>query len=207
MKTIDIMNRFGHWTVLQKHHDEMWLCRCVCGNERKIPEAWHLSGFSKSCGCRKSRARDLRRRRFGRLTALEPVAEKNQDGSLRWRCECDCGNETIVSSNHLLQGHTTSCGCKKDAFREGKKYVEGTCLEILFSPKLRSNNTSGHTGVHKKRSKWIAYITVGRRFYWLGSYDHYEEAVAARRKAEEEWKKMLSEKLDSDLPDLLSTGD
>jgi len=54
------------------------------------------------------------------------------------------------------------------------------------------------TGVHKKRSKWIAYINVGKQFYWLGSYDKYEEAVAARKAAEKEWKKKLYEQMESE---------
>ena len=189
-KTIDIGYKYGNWTVLKKNRDETWLCQCRCGSKGDIPEVWLRSGFSKSCGCRKSR--DIRQRRFGRLTSIEPVAEKSIDGSIRWRCICECGNETIVSSNHLLQGHTTSCGCKaKNFFREGKTHVDGTCLEILFSSKLWSNNTSGHRGVHKKGSKWVAYITVAKRFYWLGSYDRKEEAIAARKKAEEEWKEKI----------------
>ena len=81
-KSIDAGHKFGHWTVLKKNRDETWLCQCRCGNKGDIPEAWLLSGFSKSCGRRRSRARDIRQRRFGRLTAIEPVAEKNTDGSI-----------------------------------------------------------------------------------------------------------------------------
>ena len=187
--------KFGYWTAIARNHDETWLCRCRCGNEENIPETWLISGFSVSCGCRKSRAKDLRNKRFGMLTSIEPVKEKNRDGSIRWLCICDCGNQTVVSSNHLLQGHTASCGCRSlSAAREKKTHVGGTCLEILFSPKLRTNNTSGHTGVHQKRSKWVAYINVGKKFYWLGSFDRKEEAIAARKKAEEEWKTLLFEK-------------
>lgn len=189
---IDILTKIGHWTVVERINEEIWLCRCRCGNESHIPEEWLLSGFSKSCGCRKSRAKDLRNQRFGHLIAIGPEAEKNPDGSIRWRCICDCGNETVVSSNHLLQSHTTSCGCQRlIAARESKTHIEGTCLEILFSPTIRANNTSGHTGVYKKRSKWAAYITVANKHYSLGSYETKEEAVAARRKAEEEWKEKL----------------
>lgn len=28
----------------------------------------------------------------------------------KWRCECDCGNETIVTRDRLLRGITRSCG-------------------------------------------------------------------------------------------------
>ena len=192
MQIIDVNHKYGYWTVIERNRNRTWRCRCHCGTEQNIPEAWLLSGFSKSCGCRKSKAKDLRQQRFGRLIAIGPVAEKNPDGSIRWQCICDCGNETIVSSNHLLQSHTTSCGCQTlIAARESKTHIDGTCLEILFSPTLRSNNTSGHTGVYKKNSKWAAYITVAKKHYSLGRYETKEEAAVARRKAEVEWKEKL----------------
>lgn len=55
---------------------------------------------------------DLTGQRFGRLTVLER-AEKNKGGAAAWVCQCDCGNQTIVASNHLRDGHTQSCGCIK----------------------------------------------------------------------------------------------
>ncbi len=30
-----------------------------------------------------------------------------------WKCICDCGEKTTVSSTHLRSGHTKSCGCLK----------------------------------------------------------------------------------------------
>lgn len=172
--------------------DGTWHCKCGCGNFIDVPEAWMICGFVKSCGCRKSRAQDLRGKRFGKLVAVEPVETKGPDGSLRWKCHCDCGNETIVSSNKLLQKRTISCGCQQQlAAMSSKTFVDGTCLEILFSPKIRTNNSSGHTGVSQRQSKWIAYINVAKKRYFLGSYDDIEDAIAARKQAENEWKDKL----------------
>ena len=185
--------KFRHWTVLRESTEGTWLCRCDCGTMRRVPESWLLSGFSSSCGCRRGRAKDLRGQRFGSLVALEPVSEKDKDGSIRWRCRCDCGNETVVSSNKLLKNHTTSCGCRQQAgANRSKTFVEGSCMEILFSPKKRTNNTSGKTGVCRSHEKWKAYITVGRKYHWLGTFNRYEDAVAARERAEEEWKDRLT---------------
>ena len=184
--------RFRWWTVIRKNTNGTYLCCCDCGTKRTIPESWLLSGFSTSCGCHKERSKDLRMQEFGYLTAIEPVAEKAKDGSIRWRCVCKCGGETVVSSNKLLMGHTTSCGCKHvKELSKTKTYINGACLEILFSKKLRSNNTSGHTGVHKKGNRWVSFITVGGVFNWLGSYDNYEDAVSARESAEDSWREKL----------------
>lgn len=53
--------------------------------------------------------------------------------------------------------------------------------------KRHATNTSGHTGIHwhKKMGKWAAYIGVGNKPVWLGAFDKLEDAIAARKKAEE----------------------
>ena len=57
-----------------------------------------------------AKPKDLTGQRFGRLIAIKRV-ENNKHGKARWLCKCDCGNETIVVSALLSNGHTTSCGC------------------------------------------------------------------------------------------------
>jgi hypothetical protein len=47
---------------------------------------------------------------FGRLTAVEPTAER-RDAKVVWLCACVCGNTIRVSSRLLTQGKTRSCGC------------------------------------------------------------------------------------------------
>lgn len=53
---------------------------------------------------------DLTGQRFGRLTA-EKYVRKNKHGQSLWLCKCDCGDETIVSINHLRSKQIKSCGC------------------------------------------------------------------------------------------------
>ena len=52
---------------------------------------------------------DLTGQKFNQLTVIE-VAEKTPRATF-WRCLCDCGTETKVSTNDLTSGHTKSCGC------------------------------------------------------------------------------------------------
>lgn len=54
---------------------------------------------------------------------------------------------------------------------------------------LKSNNTSGCTGVrwYKKINKWGANITVDGNRIHLGTFQNFEDAVAERKRAEEEY--------------------
>ena len=54
--------------------------------------------------------RDLTGMRFGRLVAICPSGTTRWK-NIKWRCLCDCGNETTVASGKLIRGTTQSCGC------------------------------------------------------------------------------------------------
>lgn len=51
---------------------------------------------------------DLTGKRFGRLVVVEYSHSK--DGAF-WRCQCDCGNKSIVRTALLNNGSAKSCGC------------------------------------------------------------------------------------------------
>lgn len=53
---------------------------------------------------------DLTGRKFNRLTVIEK-AGNDKYGHPKWKCICDCGNETIVLASQLRTGNTKSCGC------------------------------------------------------------------------------------------------
>ncbi len=134
---------------------------------------------------RGGRFRDLSGRRFGRLTAIEPTGEHASDGCYYWLCRCDCGKMTVTSSSKLLQGKTVSCGCyARERLESSRSYVGGTCVEIARSQKLSANNTSGVKGVSLSRGRWLAKISFARKQFFLGRYDEFSEAVAARKAAE-----------------------
>lgn len=58
------------------------------------------------------RYKDIKDQRFGKLVALERTNRKRHSSSI-WRCVCDCGNESFVPINYLMNGDTKSCGCMK----------------------------------------------------------------------------------------------
>ena len=62
---------------------------------------------------------DLIGRRFGKLTVVERMSER-QDRYLLWRCRCDCGGEIQVNTKRLTRGTVTNCGCiPKQTARSG----------------------------------------------------------------------------------------
>lgn len=54
--------------------------------------------------------RELAGRVFGRLTVLEWVT-RSKNGTSKWLCRCECGNERVVFATALLGGTSKSCGC------------------------------------------------------------------------------------------------
>ena len=156
------------------------MSRCeACSLEKRV---WRLEHSRKKL--------DLTGQRFGKLTVTGPA--ENIGSRTAWRCRCDCGQETVVKTCHLRSGHTRSCGClyKPGRLRTalGLTYIDGTCVEMLAAKTVRSNNTSGVPGVDWWASKrrWRAAICFKGRRYYLGSYSRFEDAVKARKRAEEE---------------------
>ncbi len=57
---------------------------------------------------------DLIGERYGRLTVIAKSGqEKEKHRRSLWLCECDCGKQKIVTTDHLKSGSTKSCGCLK----------------------------------------------------------------------------------------------
>lgn len=122
---------------------------------------------------------------------------ESQNGKTAWLCRCDCGNETVIPTRYLRSGKKDNCGCqRKKRGVEQMHYVEGTCIELIRSTAVRSNNRSGHRGVFFDRAtgKWRAEIMLSGKRKCLGRYPKYSEAVKARERAEDDlYLRFLSE--------------
>lgn len=194
--------RFGKLVVLsptEKRADSgciVWLCQCDCGKQAEISARRLIRGKVKSCGCLSNPLpKDYVGRKFGRLTVLEYAGRKrkrmkNSAATINyWKCRCDCGNEVIIAQPELQNGHTLSCGClQKERVKDTLCLVDGTSVTVLERArnKPRKTNTSGHTGVSMtKTGKWEAYINFKKKRYYLGRYEHLEDAIQARERGEE----------------------
>lgn len=165
-----------------------WLCKCDCGNECEAGTHQLLQGYKKSCGCLSHPPlKEYIGKRFGQLVVTEYAGKVS--GMHRWKCICDCGNETMVGQTLLQSGKTKSCGClQATIISKNLQLSEGTSVTILEATKQRlwSNNKSGYTGVYQdgKTEKWHAQITFKGKTYYLGSYADIEDAIAARQRGE-----------------------
>ncbi len=195
--------RFGRLVAVKfeyynKRHEACWLFKCDCGNEKIMPIDNIKYGRVKSCGClqREHAAslhkQDITGRKFTRLTALKPTDKRDDSGSIIWECKCDCGSPAFYSVNRLINGTAKSCGClyretRSAPSKKRSDKVGGTYISYLVSArKLRSNNSSGHTGVYfdKRHEKWQAYINFQKKRYNLGLHETKEQAIEARIEAE-----------------------
>ena len=111
------------WTILSiipadsEHKHTTALCQCECGTIKEVRLSYVVNGRSKDCGCgrkkmlRETRTKNLVGQRFGKLVAIELLEDSDNFNRRQYKCRCDCGNETVVSSICLTSGHTISCGC------------------------------------------------------------------------------------------------
>lgn len=117
--------KFNHLTVIRempklerRHVNRVeWECQCDCGNITRVITNYLTSGHTKSCGCRRAEAakenftKNLAGLTFNKLTVLETTECRGADGSIVWKCQCECGNIHYASTNSLNTGAIGSCGC------------------------------------------------------------------------------------------------
>jgi hypothetical protein len=117
-----------------------------------------------------NRFKDMTGRTVGRLTVLAYAGLKGHMAA--WRCRCSCGNETVVSGNHLRLGRTRSCGCgigANLATHRASGLPEYTVWQVMIqrctNPKDPSFSIYGPLGVYEGwRHDFVAFLAhVGPR--------------------------------------------
>jgi len=94
-----------------------------------------------------------------------------------------------LTEANLVHGNYKSCGCLKNELNRGiykrLHFVDGTCVEWIENRKSRSDNTSGFRGVYKYRNnRYRVIIGFKGKKYYVGIFDDFDKAVAARKEAE-----------------------
>lgn len=136
-------------------------------------------------------------RRFGKLEVIDRSDKRGSRGARTvplWECRCECGNITYKATDILTNPELSMCNeCvgkyARSKQREKAGYVDGTQLSRIKSDKLISSNTSGCRGVYfdKCSGKWRARLKFKGKLMNFGSYANFEDAVKARKAAEQEY--------------------
>lgn len=169
----------------------LYQCHCDCGGDRLATYANLERGEITSCGCKNHLPKkDLAGQRFGRLTVieiLESPAEKAKTSCCIWKCKCDCGSEVAVTVNALTTGKTKSCGCLQKEFVKSLYRDKTAPCKLRESERPRSSNTSGITGISwdARRERWVAELSFQGKKHFLGRFCKKEDAITARKEAEE----------------------
>lgn len=195
----------------QDQYSQLWECICDCGTHCDVDSRSLKSGNTTSCGCvqgEKLRASHLNAYDLSGdygvgyfsdgTTFLFDLADYPEICGYTWHKNDSGYALTTYKGKHyrmhriILNLGEYSLDSVVDHINHNKcdnrKENLRVCTqqENCFNKLDPSNNTSGHIGVGYSvaKGKYRAYIQRDKKFYDLGCYDTYEEAVAARESAE-----------------------
>lgn len=178
-----------------------WKCICNCGNTFLIDAGDIKKGVIKSCGC-KNKERFLTdkgivyKSNFLEFEAYRGMIRRCTNPSIKGYPEyggrgikvCeewlssfesfykDMGKRPTDSSLDRIDNNGNYC---KENCRWASRDLQS------FNTRKQKNNTSGRTGVDLlKNGKFRARICINSRWVGLGYFDRFDDAVAAREKAE-----------------------
>ena len=215
--------RFGRLTVLRLTENivgkkKRYVCKCDCGNEIIVQAGNLTNGHTQSCGClvvdKNSGQKKINE--YEVVDGYVKVMLNDNDYML-------CDIEDWERLKNYGWGKGNGGYAVSGTQTEGKFYfhkkVTNTTTEIVdhinrnkldnrkcnlritdqrvnaINSKMPINNTSGYKGVRlNKHGSWVASITVNKKHIYLGSYKTKEEAVIARKAAEDKYYKPLLEK-------------
>ena len=128
---------FGRLTVLKqvdngKYSHIRYECICECGKICIADKSALKNGRMTSCGCSRRKVRkSLIGKKFGTLTVVERVMHNASYRQTRYRCECECGRETVTSYPNLVSGHIVSCGNCIEPVSLGERFGKLVVTELI----------------------------------------------------------------------------
>ncbi len=134
---------------------------------------------------------DLTGQKFGQLKVLYRTSDRVSPAGHRktmWRCQCDCGRTTNVSTDNLRSGKAKTCGHDPQAglrrWRSSVKESAPGTNPRKIGDKPPRNNTSGYRNIAVRHIGGRIVYEVGvmykRHKTYGGQYDNIIEALKAR---------------------------
>lgn len=113
--------------------------------------------------------------KFGRLTVLEELLERNKDRRIIYRCLCECGKEANVSGKSLRNGSTISCGCAQVGKQKKSRCFRRHPLNRVYTGMKSRCYNSNHEGY-----RWYGDIGIKVCNRWLESFWNFVEDMGDR---------------------------
>lgn len=130
-------------------------------------------------------------KKFNHLTLIKNLNKINKDNSKMALFKCDCGNEKELVFTQVLNGEVKTCGCKRGYLSIKAKAKQRNKLLDTYSTKTIKSNKTGYTGISMSNNKYRTRIQLNGKAIHLGYFDTLEQAIQARKEAEEKYFKPI----------------
>lgn len=192
----------------------MWLCLCECGNKTIVRGNKLRDKVTRSCGCLRREELFLRNKKYNNYNLdgeygigytfkgeefWFDLEDYDKIKNYCWHYAYDYIHTKIPSTGKVLALHRLIMNPSEEMcvdhinhnkFDNRKKNLRiVTSQQNSYNRTIYSRNTSGTTGVSyaKTKKKWRATISVDKKWKHLGYFDKKEDAVKARKEAEEKY--------------------
>lgn len=133
--------------------------------------------------------------RYNHLTLIKNINKINKNNSKLALFKCDCGNIRELVFTQVLNGKIKTCGCKQgfSSMQEQKEKHKIALLKHNISDTIKSN-TSGFRGITIANGKYRVRIQINKKSMHLGYFNTLDNAIQARKEAEEKYFKPILDK-------------
>lgn len=207
--------KFGRLTIVKKAgHDKhgiiLWECKCECGKTTIVRSNSLLSGRTISCGCYSREATSERSKKYNKYSICGDTVTmiaSNGKSFMIDKCDLETVKDycwTFDNNGYVISGRNVRIhrlimnppkGMTVDHINgdrsDNRRCNLRVCTQAQNSHNKHSSplNKSGKIGVYlnKKSLKWIAQIGVNNKTIHLGTYENLDDAISARKEAEEKY--------------------
>ncbi len=203
-----------------KSGDILWECECSCAEHNHIvTTSSNLQRLhTQSCGCYQKDQNSKAHKKETRFDIVNDIAVGYTSKNEQFFIDSDNvdklkNNSWWYTARGYLAGningeitlmHRFLTNCDKDHVVDHKNHITGdnrmqnlrvcTVSENQYNRSMQNNNKSGSIGVcwDKKYQKWRAYISTNKERIELGHFVNFDDAVKARRDAEDKYHQEFS---------------
>lgn len=213
---LTVLKRTNDYVQPNGRHRAMWLCQCDCGNIVEVMGD-NLKGHTTSCGCYAKEVASKVNRKHNKYDlsgeygigydykGREFYFDLEDYDKIKSYCWCIDAQGYVGTNiwrnnkNYRMLMHRLIMDFPKNMdvdHRHGeasrndnrKSNIRVTKhSDNLKNVGVRSNNTSGITGVSFDKGKWVANITLNGVAKYLGRFSNFDDAAMARKEAEEKY--------------------